>query len=134
MKQLNLEAKTPSQELVKKYLEQNVSDILAEKINSGKKTLQGCWNFIVGEAKKKAVSGCACIEDKEVFGWAVHYFEEDSIEECKSAPAVKTATVKTEAKAEKKPAPALKTAPEVKKKAPSKNVDESQISLFDLWG
>ena len=132
MKQLNLKAENPSQELVKNYLEQNVSDLLAEKINNGKKTLQGCWNFIVGEAKKKAVSGCACIEDKEVFGWAVHYFEEDSIAECKSAPAVKTATTKTEAKAEKKPAPEAK--PKAEKKAPPKNVDEDQISVFDLLG
>ena len=133
MKHLNLTANGTAQQRVKEYLEQNVSDLLAEKINNGKKTLQGCWNFIVSEAKKKAVSGCACIEDKEVFGWAVHYFEEDSIKECKSAPAVKTATVKTEAKAEKKPTP--KAEPKAtEKKAPSKQVGEGQISLFDLFG
>lgn len=132
MKQLNLKAENPSQELVKNYLEENVSDLLAEKINTGKKTLQGCWNYIVGEAKKKAVSNCACIEDKEVYGWAVHYFEEDSIAECKSAPPVKTVAPKAEAKAEKKPVPEAK--PKAEKKAPSKNVDEDQISVFDLLG
>lgn len=134
MKQLNLEAKTPSQELVKKYLEQNASDVLAEKINTGTKTLQGCWNYIVGEAQKKAVERCACIEGREVFGWAVHYFEEDSIKECKSAPAVKTATTtspKTPSpKTEKKPSP------KAEPKAPSKkNVQaQDQMSIFDMFG
>ena len=128
MKQLNLAAKNPSQELVKNYLEQNVSDLLAEKINSGKKTLQGCWNYIVSEAKKKAVNGCACIEDREVFSWAVHYFEEDSIAERKSAPAVKTVAPKAESKAEKKPTP--KAAP----KAPEKKQAQDQISIFDIFG
>lgn len=132
MKQLNLEAKNPSQELVKNYLEQNVSDLLAEKINSGKKTLQGCWNYIVSEAKKKAVSGCACIEDREVFGWAVHYFEEDSIAECKTAPAVKTVAPKTESKTEKKPTP--KPTPKPAPKAPEKKQAQEQMSIFDIFG
>ena len=146
MKQLKLEAKNPPQELVKKYLEENVSDVLAEKINNGTKTLQGCWNFIVGEAKKKAVQGCACIEDREVFGWAVHYFEEDSIKECKSAPTVKTATTtppKTPSpQAEKKPSPKTEPkaeaeahaptpkAPQKPSKAPTNN---NQMSIFDLF-
>ena len=128
MMELNLTANNRNEELVLEHLKKTVTDILAEKINTGKKTLAGCWNFIVGEAKKKAVQGCACIEDREVFGWAVHYFEEDSIEECKSAPAVKTATTKTEKKVEK--APATKAEP----KAKSKKVDEGQISMFDMFG
>ena len=121
--ELNLVAKTPNEEIVLNYLKNNVTDILAEKINAGKKTLQGCWNFIVGEARKKSVSNCACIEDREVFGWAVHYFQEDSISECKSAPAVKTAIT-----AEKKPAPKPEEKPKVKK------VEEEQISIFDMFG
>ena len=34
------------------------------------------------EARKLAEKGanCACVEDSVVFGWAIHYFEEDSIE------------------------------------------------------
>lgn len=135
MKQLNLTATNPSQELVKKYLEENVSDLLAEKINNGKKTLQGCWNYIVSEAKKKAVSNCACIEDREVFGWAIHYFEEDSIAECKSAPSAKTVTSKTS----KKPTtPPQKATPPTNTPTPTKkpteaNKPSAQISIFDLF-
>ena len=92
---LRLEAKTKEQELVKAYLEENASDILAEKINNGarivkdgavllnKKTLDGFMTYAADEARKLAEKGArsACIEGKTVYGWAVHYFEEDSIEE-----------------------------------------------------
>lgn len=131
--ELNLTANNRNEELVLEHLKNTVTDILAEKINTGKKTLAGCWNFIVGEAKKKAVQGCACIEDKEVFGWAVHYFEEDSIEECKSAPAVKTATT-AKPKAEKKAIPVTDAKAEPPKAPKSKKVDEAQLSMFDLFG
>lgn len=91
---LNLEAKTKEQQLIKAYLEKNASEMLADKINNGvhiqkdgkmllnKKTLDGFMKFACDEAKKQAEKGasCACIDDDVVFGWAVHYFEEDSIE------------------------------------------------------
>ena len=91
---LNLEAKTKGERKVKAYLEANASDILAEKINNGvhiqkaekalinKKTLAGFMKFACDEAKKQAEKGAlsACIDDDVVYGWAVHYFEEDSIE------------------------------------------------------
>ena len=92
--ELNLQAKTKEQQCIKAYLEENASEILADKINNGvyvqkdgktllnKKTLDGFMKFACNEAKKQAEKGasCACIEDDVVFGWAVHYFEEDSIE------------------------------------------------------
>ena len=91
---LNLETKTKEQELVKAYLEENASEILAEKINNGtpfekdgktfinKKTLDGFMKYASDEARKLASKGAnsACVEDKVVYGWAIHYFEEDSIE------------------------------------------------------
>ena len=92
--ELNLQAKTKEQQRIKAYLEENASEILADKINNGvyvqkdgktllnKKTLDGFLKFACNEAKKQAEKGasCACIEDDVVFGWAVHYFEEDTIE------------------------------------------------------
>lgn len=94
MRTLNLEAKNAAQQRIKEYLEQNASEVLAEKINNGvsiekdgkilinKKTLDKFMIFATEEARKVAEQGarCACIEDSVVFGWAVHYFEEDSIE------------------------------------------------------
>ena len=91
---LNLTAKNTEQELVKKYLEENASETLAEKINNGvkvekdgktlinKKTLEGFMKYATGEARKQAEKGAsaACVRSDVVFGWAIHYFEEESIE------------------------------------------------------
>ena len=38
--------------------------------------------YACGEARNLATKGetAACVEDSVVYGWAIHYFEEDSIE------------------------------------------------------
>ena len=91
---LNLQATTKEERKVKAYLEANASEVLAEKINGGvriqkdgktlinRKTLAGFMRYACDEAKKQAEKGAssACIDDETVYGWAVHYFEEDSIE------------------------------------------------------
>ena len=94
MIKLNLETNKKEYEIIKEYLENNVSEELANKINNGvkivkdnktlinKKTLDTFMQYANEEARKLAQQGAnyACIEDKTVFGWAIHYFEEDSIE------------------------------------------------------
>ena len=91
---LNLEAKTKEQGLIKAYLEENAGEPLAGKINGGtpfvkdgktlinRKTLDGFFRYASDEARKLASKGAqsACVEDKVVYGWAIHYFEEESIE------------------------------------------------------
>ena len=92
--ELNLKANTPSEQKILEYLQNNASEILAEKINNGtpfekdgkplinKKTLAGFMKYACDEARKTVENGSssACIEDSVVYGWAVHYFEEESIE------------------------------------------------------
>ena len=92
--ELNLKANTPSELKILEYLQNNASETLAEKINNGtpfekdgeplinKKTLAGFMKYACEEARKTVESGSssACIEDSVVYGWAVHYFEEESIE------------------------------------------------------
>jgi hypothetical protein len=123
MPKLDLYATTKPQELIKEYLERTASDVLADKINNGavilkdgqtlvnKKTLAGFMNYATQEAQKIAEKGsrCACIQDDVVFGWAIHYFEEDSIEEnlfnldgSKYSKVVEMPKKKAEKKAEKK--------------------------------
>ena len=94
MTELNLTANDPSQERILKYLKEHASDALAEKINNGtpfekdghpllnKKTLSGFMKYACDEARKLAKTGenFVCLEDTVVFGFAIHYFEEDSIE------------------------------------------------------
>lgn len=131
---LNLETKTKEQELVKAYLEENASATLAEKINNGtpfekdgktfinKKTLDGFMKYASDEARKLASKGVnsACVEDKVVYGWAVHYFEEDSIE----------GTLFNADGTEYKPAP--KPTPAQVRKVEAKKPEQRQPSLFDF--
>ena len=90
---LHLTAMTTEEKVLKEYLEQNASEVLADKINNGvpvekddkklisKKTLAGFMKYATEEARKQAAKGatCTCLHSDIVFGWAIHYFEEDSI-------------------------------------------------------
>lgn len=120
---LNLSAKGNFQEIILDYLEKNVSPVLAEKINTGTKTLKGCQEYIFAEAKKKADNSVACIEDSEVFGWAIHYFEEDAI-----AEKAKVQATPVEVKTSSAPKPAPKKTKETPKD------DSLRSSLFDWLG
>ena len=133
---LNLETKTKEQELIKQYLEENVSETLASKINNGvkitkdnktlinKKDLDGFMNYANQEARKLAEKGssCACIEDKVVYGWAIHYFEEDSIE----------GKLYNENGTEYKVEIKKTTTPKVESKPEPKKPEKQQATLFDL--
>ena len=133
---LNLEAKTDEQKSVKEYLETYATEELASKINNGvkitkdnkelvnKKNLDGFFSFATSEAQKLVSKGaqCACVKDAVVFGWAIHYFEEDSIE---------GTLYETDGTPYKKPLPktsSVKPSTIVVQPAKPKS---SQISLFD---
>lgn len=94
---INLKANNATETRVLKYLTQNASEPLAEKINAGTKTLAGCLSYAKGEAKKIAGGEqCVCVDDATVFGWIVHYFEEDSItEKAKVGPKLPAAVAVT---------------------------------------
>lgn len=126
---IKLKTDNKCEKIILNYLEKNASDDLVERINNGKKTLTQCWNYITSEAKKEAKNGCACIEDATVYGWAVHFFEEDSI----SGEAFNKSTpVKTATSAE---ASASEAAPVEKPKKKAKaDVGLDQISFGDLFG
>ena len=134
---LNLQAVTKEEQKVKAYLEANASEVLAEKINSGvriqkdgktlinKKTLAGFMRYACGEAKKQAEKGAssACIDDDTVYGWSVHYFEEDSIE----------GTLYNEDGSDyKAPMPKVTAKAPTVKYTPPKPKPKPQMSMFDL--
>ncbi len=95
---LNLTAKGAEQERILAYLQKNASETLAKKINYGvyiekdgkrllnKKTLETFMVFAGKEALKLIAENerkgkvIRCIDDPIVYGWAIHYFEEESIE------------------------------------------------------
>lgn len=54
------------------------------KLDDPKKSIYKMWDFIISQAKKKANESknkyVACSDD-EVYGWAVHYYDEEVVEE-----------------------------------------------------
>lgn len=133
--ELNLTAQNKQEELVLKYLQDNASETLADKINNGtpfekdghsltnKKTLAGFMRFACDEARKLAEKGAnsACIDDATVYGWAIHYFEEESIE----------GTLYTLDGAEYKPTVKRVESNAVKAKPEPKKQENVQFSFFD---
>ena len=142
---LNLTATTTEEKVLKEYLEQKASEVLAYKINNGvpvekdgkklisKKTLSGFMKYATDEARKQAAKGAisACLHSDIVFGWAIHYFEEDSIlgtlynedgTEYKLPKPTPKVTPKPSTTAEAPVVPAPKPQPKA-----------GQMSMFDLF-
>ena len=142
---LQLTATTTEEKILKEYLEQTVSEVLADKINNGvpvekdgkklvsRKTLAGFMKYATDEARKQAEKGAtsACLHSDIVFGWAIHYFEEDSIlgmlynedgTEYKAPKPASKITSKASATAEATVVPAPKPQPKA-----------GQMSMFDLF-
>lgn len=133
MIKLNLETNKKEYEIIKEYLENNVSKELADKINNGvkivkdnktliiKKTLDTFMQYANEEARKLAEQGAnyACIEDKTVFSWAIHYFEEEKIE----------GKLYNEDGTEYKPETKVATTP---KPTPKPKQENKQPTLFEL--
>ena len=142
---LHLTATTTEEKVLKEYLEQNASEVLANKINNGvpiekdgkmlisKKTLAGFMKYATDEARKQEAKGAssACLHSDIVFGWAIHYFEEDSIlgtlynedgTEYKAPKPAPKVTPKPSATAEAPAVPAPKPQPKA-----------GQMSMFDLF-
>lgn len=115
------------QDTIKAYLDKRAQEdpLFAVTYAKENKNIKDCCTSINSQAKKQAVNGCAAISDDVVFGWAVHYYDEDDIKIEKSSNTrseVKTSSTKTEVK---------KEAPKATIK-PKKKEDVGQLSLFDL--
>lgn len=133
--ELNLTAQNKQEELILNYLQNNASETLADKINNGtpfekdgkpllnKKTLAGFMKYACDEARKLAEKGAnsACIDDQTVYGWAIHYFEEENIE----------GTLYTIDGAEYKPTVKRVESNAVKAKTEQKKQENVQFSFFD---
>ena len=82
---------------IKNYLDNRAKtdELFAAKYANPKKSIDECCKYITGEAYAKAKNGCAVISDEEVYGMAVHYYDEENIE-IRKAPSVKTSSAEPE--------------------------------------
>lgn len=136
-----LTAEDPNQELVLRYIEEHASDSLVEKINAGEKDLDQCMDFIAEQVKPRATRrgnyGYVKVEPQEVFGLAMHFFEEDSIKpgmvrepHLKDPKTGKPVKVGVDAQIEEK----KKKAAEQKKREEAKHGLDGQLDMFAILG
>lgn len=123
-----LKANTNEEKLILDHLCVGIDEMLLAQIIESKKTLQGCWSYIVSRAKEYLNSKSGAVKDEIVFGWAVHYFQENDIKENESPKAVvdsKPTTIPAgDKKRVEKPKTSVKT--NVKKKQ-VKKIDKKEI-------
>lgn len=69
-------------ETIKAYLDKRASEdeLFAVTYQKENKNLDECCNYVMKCAKD---GGCAGYSDDEVFGWAVHYYDEDDLKNIK---------------------------------------------------
>lgn len=115
--QLN-ENKNPAIAKIAEYLLTRTD--MKEKLDNEKKSLSEMFDYIVSEANKHRDGNCACIDDETVYGWAIHYYDEENVKFKK----IGNVKVDNDNKKEEKPI-SKKT-----KKEKVKNELEGQLSLF----
>ena len=125
------EYQSPKQ-VIQSYLEERAKSdpLFVTSYTKPNKNIDECYDYIIGEAKKRGGS-VVCMSDDEVFGLAVHYYDEDDIKVSKQTNyKVSAGNVKKEASTEqpeiKKPA----SAPN-KRKGMKKQIPSGQFLLFE---
>ena len=66
------------QDTIREYLESKAENdaLFAVKYANPSKSVEECCAYIIGAVQK---SGCNGFSDSEIYGWAIHYYEESDI-------------------------------------------------------
>lgn len=77
-----MKASNAFKETIKAYLDKRASEdeLFAVTYQKENKNLEECCNYVMKCAKE---GNCVGYSDDEVFGWAVHYYDEDDIKNIK---------------------------------------------------
>lgn len=69
-------------ETIKNYLEERAAqdELFAVTYKKENKNIDECCNYVISCAKREGAVGYS---DAEVFGWAIHYYDEDDIKNIK---------------------------------------------------
>ena len=88
------------EEAIKLYLDERsrTDELFAVSYAKKNKNIKECCNYILGEAKKRG--NAVAISDNEVFGMAVHYYDEDDIKVEKMPTNVKSSVSRPSAAVE----------------------------------
>lgn len=134
-----------AQERIKDYLDERArqDELFAKSYAKSNKNIDECYEYIVSEARKQCKdSDSICISDDVVYGWAVHYYDEDDINVGKSTESKESKELsdadkkKIVEEARKKAYQANKKSSEANKKSADANKRKpakiQQLTLFDL--
>lgn len=114
---------------IKNYLDNRAREdsLFAETYKKANKSIKECCRYIISRARKLGGTAVA-VDDATVYGWAVHYYDEDNIKVEASSGRVEVAAPA----AVVKPGPAKPAAPKRQKaKKTNHRADDSlQLSLF----
>lgn len=108
-------------QVIKGYLDSraNLDSVFALKYSNKNKSIDECCNYIFKEARK--LGNAVCMRDEEVYGMAIHYYDEENINDVEPINATVTTS---DSIAPKQPAPVMHV-------VRNKNaVDSRQMSLF----
>lgn len=66
-------------DIIQKYLQQRSDEdaLFAQRFANPKKSIDECCRYILGEARKRG--NAVVMADAEVFGLAIHYYDEENI-------------------------------------------------------
>jgi hypothetical protein len=70
----------PVKQAIKTYLDNRAKtdELFAVAYAKPNKNIDECFNYVVGEARKQG-GNAVYVPDEVVFGWAVHYYDEDNL-------------------------------------------------------
>lgn len=113
-------------EAIKSYLDERAKtdELFAKSYSKPNKSIDECCSYIMGEAKKRG--NAVAISDAEVFGMAVHYYDEDNIKVNKMPANVKASVSSSISK----PVELTDEDKEAARKAALKRLEEEQHALL----
>lgn len=114
---------------IQTYLENRAKtdSLFAETYRKANKSIEECIKYIYSQARKLAKGGNAVgVDESTVYGWAVHYYDEDDIKVDKVKERVEVVAPATEPSRTEQPKPQPK--PVQKRKRGEDN--SLQLSLF----
>lgn len=123
---------------IKNYLDSRAKEdsLFAETYKKENKSIEECCKYIMQQAQKmynKRVNGGIAIDRKTVYGWAVHYYDEDDIKLEGELERVEVAAPTTIQNPISKEKPVQKKNERKKTKQERQKIFESrQLSLFDM--
>lgn len=129
---------TQFENTIKNYLDSRAKEdsLFAETYKKENKSIEECCKYIMQQAQKmynKRVNGGIAIDRKTVYGWAVHYYDEDDIKLEGKLERVEVAAPSTIQNPISKEKPVQKKNERKKTKQERQKIFESrQLSLFDM--